>query len=77
MKTLNYRLRQKLDEVYSVQPNDLGIPVLTNMYHFVTKFFKTMPFILIIPSSFVGALILYLLFGTLTIKLVSILQYGF
>lgn len=77
MKTLNYRLRQKLEEVYFVQPNDLGYPFLTNIYHKITKFFKTMPFIFIIPTSFMGALILYVLFGSLIIKLVSLLQYGF
>ncbi len=77
MKTLNNKIRQKLDEVYSVKPNDLGTPVINELYHGTTKFFKTMPFIFIIPSSFLGALILYVLFGSLVIRLVSLLQYGF
>lgn len=77
MKTLHYRLRQKLDEVYAVVPNDLGSPVLTGYYHRITKFLKTMPFLYVIPISLMGALILYILFGSLVIKLVSLLQYGF
>ena len=77
MKTFNYRLQQKLEEVFILKPNDLGFPALTKIYHKVTKFFKTTPFILIIPSSFIVALVLYLLLGALIIKLVSLLQYGF
>ena len=77
MKTANYKLIQKLNEVYSVEPNNLGVPLLTNLYHNITKFFKTIPFIFIVPSSFIGALILYILFGSVIIKLVSLLQYGF
>ncbi|OGK10712.1 hypothetical protein A2767_04505 [Candidatus Roizmanbacteria bacterium RIFCSPHIGHO2_01_FULL_35_10] len=77
MKTLNYRLKQKLDEVYTVEPNNLGFPLLTNSYHNVTKFFKTMPFIFVIPLSFIIAGILYFVFGTLVVKLATLLQYGF
>ena len=77
MKTINYKIRQKLNEVYLVEPNDLGLPFVNNLYHGITKFFKTAPFIFIIPSSFIGALIMYLLFGSMIIKLASVLQYGF
>ena len=77
MKTLDYRFRQKLQEVYAVQPNNLGNPMLTSMYHGTTKFFKNVPFIFIIPLSFLVTLGLYFLFGSLVVKLVSTLQYGF
>ncbi|OGK16234.1 hypothetical protein A2774_04590 [Candidatus Roizmanbacteria bacterium RIFCSPHIGHO2_01_FULL_39_12c] len=77
MKTFQYRLQKKLNEVFILAPNSLGSPWLTRIYHEVSKFFKTMPFIIIIPFSFVASIILYLLLGSLVIKLVTILQYGF
>lgn len=77
MKAINYRLIKKLEEVFEVEPNDLGFPILTNSYHRVTKFFKTMPFIFIVPLSIAGAIILSFLAGSLTIRLASLLQYGF
>lgn len=77
MKTLDFRLKQKLEEVYSVTPNDLGNPLLNNAYHGITKFFKTIPFIFIIPLSFIVAVALYFIFGTLLVNLANLLQYGF
>lgn len=77
MKTLNYRFHNKMNEVFSVEPNDLGNKKLTFVYHKITGFLKKMPFIFILPTSFLVAVIIYFLFGFIAIKLVSILQYGF
>lgn len=77
MKPNFLRLKHRLDEVYIVEPNDLGIPVLTRMYRRVNVYFKRMPFIVVVPLSIVFALILYTLFGYLVVRLTSILQYGF
>ena len=78
VKSINYRLKTKLNEVYSVEPSDLGIKPLTNLYKLITSYFKTMPFVWIIPLSFILAFLLY--FGSgrlLLIRIVSLLQYGF
>lgn len=77
MKPFNYRLQERLKEVYVLEPNDLGSPFLTDLYHRISKFFKTMPFIFIIPASFLTVFLLYVLFGAYIVKLVSTLQYGF
>ncbi len=77
MRTFDYRLQQKLDEVFMLEPNNLGTTFITVLYHRLTKFLKTMPFVFVIPLSFITAVVLYLIFGPLLIKLVSLLQYGF
>lgn len=77
MKTIDYRLKKKMNEIFIVEPNDLGIGFLTNWYHRVVKYFKTAPFIFIVPLSFLVGYLIYLVFGFLVIKLVSWLQYGF
>lgn len=77
MVTSHYKLRHKLEEVYGVSPNDLGNSRLTGIYKRITRFLKTMPFIYIIPFSFLMALSLYLLIGPLLVKLATYLQYGF
>ena len=60
-----------------VEPNNLGHSFATALYHRLTGFLKTMPFIFVIPISFISAIILYFVFGSLLVKLVSLLQYGF
>ena len=60
-----------------VEPNNLGATFATSLYHRLTGFLKTMPFIFVIPISFITAIILYIIFGSLLVKLVSLLQYGF
>ena len=77
MKTIPYSLKHKLQEVYSLSPNDLGYTPLNYVYKTITSFLKRMPFILIIPLSTVLAIMLYMLFGSLTVKLTTLLQYGF
>lgn len=77
MRTVNYRLSNKLDEVFTLKPNDLGNVKLTFFYHRVTVLFKKMPFIIIIPAAFFLTLIAYFFFGVFLVKLVTLLQYGF
>jgi hypothetical protein len=71
------KFKNRLDEVYLVEPNDLGNPLLTKIYKKTTGILKIMPFIYIVPLSMVLSLVLYLGFGHSLIKLVSLLQYGF
>lgn len=75
MKTI--QLRNKLNEVFIVSPNDLGVDFLTEKFKRITSLLKTMPFLILIPLSFAVALLIYLIFGYLVIRAVSILQYGF
>lgn len=77
MKTSNWQLKKKLNEIYIIEPNDLGIKKLTTWYKFIVRYFKTVPFIVIVPLSFLIGYVLYLFFGFLIVRLVSLLQYGF
>ncbi|MFA5135802.1 MAG: hypothetical protein WC489_00230 [Patescibacteria group bacterium] len=77
MKSNFGRLKHRLNEVYNVEPNDLGLPFLTLWYRRVNKYFKRMPFRIVVPASLLGALLLYLIFGYMVVRLASILQYGF
>ena len=77
MKSSYFQLKHKLQEVYFIEPNDLGNSKLTAVYKVVTSTLKQMPFIFIVPLSFVISCVLYLIFGSLTVKLTSLLQYGF
>ena len=77
MKSSYYELKHKLHEVYFVEPNDLGNSKLTSLYKTVTSFLKQMPFIFIVPLSVLLSFALYVIFGTLTVKLTTLLQYGF
>lgn len=70
-------LKKRLKEVSVVEPNDLGIPLLTSVYRKINIFFKTAPFIFIVPLAILGATALVYLFGILAVRLVSLLQYGF
>ncbi|MBI2051723.1 hypothetical protein HYT33_03100 [Candidatus Roizmanbacteria bacterium] len=71
------QLRHKLQEVFIIEPNDLGIDILTRLYKETTAFLKTMPFVIVVPVSFVIAVTFYLIFGPYLVKLVTILQNGF
>jgi hypothetical protein len=69
--------QKKLNEVFYLEPNNLGMGFLTNLYKRIVAHFKVAPFIIIIPFSFIFAGVAYFLLGYLLIKLVSLLQYGF
>jgi hypothetical protein len=75
--TFAHNLDRQFDRIFSVPPNDLGNKQLTFFYKLFTRPLKQMPFLYIIPFSFLTAVFLYYLLGPLLIKLVSILQYGF
>ncbi len=77
MKTINIRLKKKLNEVFSIEPNDLGIDFLTFYFKKITAYLKIIPFVYVIPFAFLISLILYLLLGKLLIRLVTFLQYGY
>lgn len=70
-------LKKHLKEITVVEPNDLGIPLLTTVYRKINVFFKTAPFVFVVPISILGAAGLVYLFGILAVRLVSLLQYGF
>lgn len=71
------RLRKQFNDIYSVEPTDLGIPWLTKLYKKLSKYIKVFPFRVFVPLSAFFALLIYILFGLLVIRLVSVLQYGF
>lgn len=77
MVTFNYRIHKKLEETFSLEPNDLGVGFLTAVYKKTTSYLKSLPFLIIIPLSFLVAVLLYLLIGGLAVKLATLLQYGF
>jgi len=70
-------LKRHLREINVVEPNDLGTPLLTHVYRKINIFFKTAPFLFVVPISILGAIGLVYLFGILAVRLVSLLQYGF
>jgi hypothetical protein len=70
------KLKHKLQEVYAVEPNDLGLFWLTFLYKKFTHRLKDKPFLYIIPLAFIVTAGLYFLFGQLVVKLTSLLQYG-
>ena len=77
MKSDFVRLKHRMEEISLVQPNDFGFGFVNRLYRNVNRFFKKAPFIIVVPASFFIAFFLYIMFGFLTIKLVSILQNGF
>lgn len=74
---MNVRMKQKLNEVFFVEPNDLGAGFLTNSFRKITAYLKVVPFIFIIPISLFVSFFLYFVLGRFLIKLVTVLQYGF
>lgn len=75
-KTSNI-LKGYLREVRVVEPNDLGYSFLTVPYRKIALFFKTAPFIIVVPAALIGATGIVYLFGLLAIQLATLLQYGF
>ncbi len=77
MKKMDFRMKQKLNEVFFIEPNDLGINFLTIYFKKITAYLKIVPFIYIVPFTILTSLILYLFLGKLLVNLVTILQYGY
>lgn len=70
-------MKQKLNEVFSIESNDLGVNFLTNYFKRFTAYLKVAPFVYIVPITFLISVSLYFLLGRFLIKLVTVLQYGF
>lgn len=77
MKNINYRMKQKMNEVFSIEPNNLGINLLTNYFRRIAFYLKNAPFIVIIPLMIILSIFLYFILGRQLIRLVTILQYGY
>jgi hypothetical protein len=77
MKNINFRMKQKMNEVFSIESNDLGFNFLTNYFKKFTAYLKVAPFIYIIPITFLVSISLYFILGRFLVKLVTVLQYGF
>jgi len=77
MSASSISFQKRLNEVFLLEPNNLGVGFLTNLYKKIVARFKVAPFIILIPTSFMISALAYLVFGYLLINLVSLLQYGF
>ena len=75
MTTLNFQ--NKLEEVFLVEPTNLGSSFLTNIYKLLTRNLKTKPLLIIIPVSFLVSIAIYIALGLSVVKVVSLLQNGF
>lgn len=71
------KLDVQLDRIFELKPNDLHLPLLTNIYKLLTSPLKSLPIIFIVPISFGTAVVMYLVFGPIVVRLVSLLQHGF
>ncbi|EKE14256.1 MAG: hypothetical protein ACD_12C00603G0001 [uncultured bacterium] len=77
MRSVNLRLKRKMNEVFSIEPNELGVNFLTSYFKKLTAYLKVTPFVYIIPLTFIISIFLYFVLGRFLIKLVTVLQYGF
>ena len=77
MDTFELKLKKKLDSVYELKPHSFGIPILDVIYKRSTGSLKKNPFILFIPIAICCGILMYTVFGSLIVSLVSRLQYGF
>jgi hypothetical protein len=76
-QTYKKLMQQKLQEVFSLEPNDLGFEKITHLYKKTTGRLKVNPFVYILPLSVFIAVSMWGIFGHLVVKMVSVLQYGF
>ena len=70
MNSINFRMKQKMNEVFSVEQNELGIGFITNYFKKITSYLKNAPFILVIPLAILISLFLFRLY-TLVVVLVD------
>ncbi|OGK31539.1 hypothetical protein A3B02_00755 [Candidatus Roizmanbacteria bacterium RIFCSPLOWO2_01_FULL_42_14] len=70
-------LRKRYNEVFSLEPNDLHVAVLTNYFKRLSPYLKYQPFRAIIPVSCLITLLMLIFEQVTVVKLVSVLQYGF
>ena len=69
------QLVDKMTEVSAIKPQSVG--PFTGIYKRITPLVKEKPYKALSLGSLFSAAFLYLLFGSLLVKLASILQYGF
>ena len=77
MRSIETKLKKTVNEVFFIEPNNLGLGLFNSLYKRTTHPLKFAPFIIVIPLAFLAAMVMYFIFGQLLIKLVSLLQYGF
>jgi len=77
MKIDSKNLKIYINEVFFIEPNNLGFDFLNFWFKKTTFYLKRFPFLFIIPLSGVIVLLLYLLFGQYLVWLANLLQYGF
>lgn len=77
MKKAEVKFFKKMDEVFFLEPNNLGSQTLTNFYHSMTSLLKRMPFMVILPLALLVALLFFLNFREMVVRIVTLLQYGF
>lgn len=78
MKNRKYlELKKNVRELYVVPPNDLGIPIFTTWYRSINKYFKSAPFIIIVPLTIALFLVLALISRFLIVNLATFIQYGY
>jgi hypothetical protein len=71
------QLKNRMEDVFSIEQTDLGFHHLTVLYKLCTSRLKSMPFMYILPLSVFVAVLAYVVFGPLIVKLATLLQYGF
>lgn len=69
--------KKNIEEMYIVPPNDLGIPLLTSWYRSINRFFKSMPFLIIVPLAILVFILLAFISQHLIIRLATFIQYGY
>lgn len=69
--------KKSIKEMYIVPPNDLGVPLLTHWYRSVNKFFKTAPFLIVIPLAIAFFTVLAYVSRFILVRLATFIQYGF
>jgi len=72
-----FQLKVRLQDSTIVEPNEFSLPFITHLYRKINRFFKTAPFIFVIPISILTSALIVYAFGLLAVKFVSLLQYGF
>ena len=69
-------LKHKYHETFVVDPSDLGNPTLTKIYKNISGRLKIMPFLYLIPLSFLLIVGVSWLFGLSVVKVATLLQNG-
>ena len=69
------KLKERMYEVSSVPPQSVG--KLTPVWKKVAPVVKDSPIRVLLAGGFITTVLTWFLFGTLIIRLVSLLQYGF